>query len=122
MTRGDRAGRYDQATTRSCCKRCDVALDLGESRSIILSSLWKLGTDCRLAGVYTGRVLKGENPADLPVVQATKFELVINLKTTKVLGIRVPPPLQNARYWPIADIATCTAHVRFWTSAQITAT
>lgn len=66
----------------------------GRREFALAGGLLSYGSDIaesyRLAGVYTGRVLRGEKPSNLPVQQATKIELIINLKTAKTLGITVP--------------------------------
>jgi len=87
--------RREQFATSTARDR--IATSYGNRELVAAGGLMSYGTDFadpfRQVGIYTGRILKGAKPADLPVLQSTKFEFVLNLKTAKALGLAVPSGL-----------------------------
>jgi putative ABC transport system substrate-binding protein len=87
---------FDDRQLAALGLRYRLPVDLGMGGAVLgalMEYASSLGDSARQAGVYVGRILKGQKPGDLPVVQPTKFKFVINLKTAKALGITVPPLL-----------------------------
>jgi putative tryptophan/tyrosine transport system substrate-binding protein len=87
---GSRLGQFAALTARD-----RIPATFANRDFVAAGGLMSYGTDIadsfRQVGVYTGSILKGAKPADLPVLQATKFEFIINLQTARALGIEVPP-------------------------------
>src|SRR5262249_50624921 len=88
-------GRRVQLVQQAAFHRVPAAYILREYAEIggLMSYGANLGDAIRQVGIYAGRILKGSKPADLPVVQSSKFELVINAETARMLGLTVPPGL-----------------------------
>ena len=86
------ARQFANMAARHAVPTTSASRDIAEAGGL-MSYGTNIADAYRQVGVYTGRILKGAKPADLPVVQSTKFELVINPQTARMLGLDVPPTL-----------------------------